>query len=335
MFCGRRLTALCLKNQRHICYRVSSNSKLLTNMETVNVFEAIKQAIPPLVESKYKGQAGRIGVIGGSKEYTGAPYFAAISALKVGCDLSHVFCTSEASQVIKSYSPELIVHPLLDEVDALDEFVNWLPRLHTLVVGPGLGRNSRILSVAKNIVMKARDEGKQLVIDADGLWLITTEPDIISGYTSSVLTPNAMEFIRLYKKMIGVELQVSNITPDHVKQLAMALGGVTINAKGRHDIISDGEKVLTCELEGSLRRCGGQGDLLSGSLGTFLYWTYKHGLEQNQTEGHLLKATLSAAFAACCLTRRCSYLAFEKKNRHMTTSDMIEEIPEAFKQLFS
>jgi NAD(P)H-hydrate repair Nnr-like enzyme with NAD(P)H-hydrate dehydratase domain len=47
-----------------------------------------------------------------------------------------------------------------------------------------------------------------------------------------------------------------------------------------------------------------------------------------------LKATLLASFAACCLTRRCSYLAFEKKDRHMTTSDMIEEIPQAFNSCF-
>jgi Carbohydrate kinase len=32
---------------------------------------------------RYKGQAGLIGTIGGCREYTGAPYFAAISALKV------------------------------------------------------------------------------------------------------------------------------------------------------------------------------------------------------------------------------------------------------------
>ena len=31
----------------------------------------------------YKGQQGKIGVMGGCREYTGAPYFAAISATKV------------------------------------------------------------------------------------------------------------------------------------------------------------------------------------------------------------------------------------------------------------
>lgn len=32
-----------------------------------------------------------------------------------GADLSHVFCTKDAATVIKSYSPELIVHPILEE----------------------------------------------------------------------------------------------------------------------------------------------------------------------------------------------------------------------------
>ena len=35
---------------------------------------------------KYKGQAGKIAVVGGCREYTGAPFFAAMAALKVrGC----------------------------------------------------------------------------------------------------------------------------------------------------------------------------------------------------------------------------------------------------------
>lgn len=32
---------------------------------------------------RYKGQAGKIATVGGCREYTGAPYFASISALKV------------------------------------------------------------------------------------------------------------------------------------------------------------------------------------------------------------------------------------------------------------
>ncbi|KAF2988214.1 hypothetical protein EK904_007197 [Melospiza melodia maxima] len=83
----------------------------LKDME--NIFQLVRNVIPPLTGKKHKGQDGRIGIVGGCREYTGAPYFAAITALKVGADLSHVFCTKDAATVIKSYSPELIVHPVL------------------------------------------------------------------------------------------------------------------------------------------------------------------------------------------------------------------------------
>jgi ATP-dependent NAD(P)H-hydrate dehydratase len=32
-----------------------------------------------------------------------------------GADLAHIFCTAGAATVIKSYSPEIIVHPVLHE----------------------------------------------------------------------------------------------------------------------------------------------------------------------------------------------------------------------------
>lgn len=42
-------------------------------------------SVPELTDKMHKGQAGRIGIVGGSLEYTGAAYYAGISALKVGC----------------------------------------------------------------------------------------------------------------------------------------------------------------------------------------------------------------------------------------------------------
>jgi len=42
-----------------------------------------KQQLLCCAVENYKGQAGKIGTIGGCREYTGAPFFASISALKV------------------------------------------------------------------------------------------------------------------------------------------------------------------------------------------------------------------------------------------------------------
>lgn len=102
-------------------------------IQTQKLLKLSRTVVPRLSDSKHKGQYGRIGVVGGSLEYTGAPYFAAISSLKVGADLAHVFCQKEAAVVIKSYSPELIVHPNLDDENAVEIIAPWLERLHVVV----------------------------------------------------------------------------------------------------------------------------------------------------------------------------------------------------------
>ncbi|KAM7111370.1 ATP-dependent (S)-NAD(P)H-hydrate dehydratase isoform 3-T3 [Molossus nigricans] len=242
-----------------------------------NTFQLVRNIVPPLTTKKHKGQDGRIGIVGGCQEYTGAPYFAAISALKVGADLSHVFCTREAAPVIKSYSPELIVHPVLDSPDAVSEVEKWLPRLHALVVGPGLGRDDALL---ENV--KLRD------------------PLDSSDRRGAVL------------------------------RLSQALGNVTVVQKGEQDVISDGKQVLECNLQGSNRRCGGQGDLLSGSLGVMVHWALHAGSEK--TNG--FSPLLVAAFGACSLTRQCNHQAFQKHGRSTTTTDMIAEVGPAFSRLF-
>ena len=65
----------------------------------------VRSLVPPLAGDRYKGQAGKVGVLGGCREYTGAPFFAAFAALRVGADLSHVFCTRSAAPVIKVRAP--------------------------------------------------------------------------------------------------------------------------------------------------------------------------------------------------------------------------------------
>ena len=97
--------------------------------------------------------------------------------------------------------------------------------------------------------------------------MITKEPDIISGYTKAVLTPNGGEFPRLYEKVVrlahlgsyfhlflslplsptqqfGKEVQGSSIeeSEEETKHLAAEMGGITILRKGAVDIISNGTK---------------------------------------------------------------------------------------------
>uniref|UniRef100_A0A8C5M965 ATP-dependent (S)-NAD(P)H-hydrate dehydratase n=1 Tax=Leptobrachium leishanense TaxID=445787 RepID=A0A8C5M965_9ANUR len=243
--------------------------------------------------------------------------------------LVYIYLLMYAATVIKSYSPELIVHPVLDQPNAVLEIEKWLPRLHTLVVGPGLGRADSILENAKSVIEKAKSKGIPIVIDADGLWLVAQEPAIIQGYQRAVLTPNFMEFSRLYEAMLTEPVDSSD-QHGSVLRLSQAMGNVTIVQKGERDLISDGDKVLVCTHEGSNRRCGGQGDLLAGSLGVLVHWAFLAGPEKINGQNPFLVA----AFGACSLTRQCNHQAFQKHGRSMTTGDMIAEVGTAFNKLF-
>uniref|UniRef100_H2YYE1 ATP-dependent (S)-NAD(P)H-hydrate dehydratase n=1 Tax=Ciona savignyi TaxID=51511 RepID=H2YYE1_CIOSA len=278
------------------------------------VLEAARKAIPKLSFEQHKGQAGRIGVVGGSEEYTGAPYFAAISAMKAGADLAHVFCTKSASPVIKSYSPELIVHPLLDAPKALDLINEWLPRLHAVVIGPGLGRVDSILSTVKDIILALKQNETPVVIDADGLFLITKEPSIIHGYTRGILTPNIIEFRRLSKALVVIFRYL-------FYSICFTLSNNMANIDP-HFLPS----VATMNEAGSPRRCGGQGDLLSGVMALFSFWTHN--------SAGAVPPTLLAGYAACLLTKRCAAQAYRKSGRSTTTTDLVAEINSVFSNTF-
>ncbi|KAK3910449.1 ATP-dependent (S)-NAD(P)H-hydrate dehydratase [Frankliniella fusca] len=299
--------------------------------------------VPNLTEDRHKGQAGRIGVIGGSMEYSGAPYFAAISALRVGCDLSHVFCCKEAGPVIKSYSPELIVHPVLDLDNAISYIKPVLSRLHVLVIGPGLGRDPKVLHTVACIIDHCRhntvDQKKPLVIDADGLHLITEQPELVVDYPGGlVLTPNAVEFTRLASSILRESWSPApESKADNLMALASCLGPRTVIVlKGSQDLVASPHHILPATGAGSGRRCGGQGDLLSGSLGTFLCWALVAGrdVECKIFPEITSQRMVVAAYGACRLTKECNRRAFTIHGRSMLVTDMIDQIHNSFEALF-
>ncbi|CAH1958859.1 unnamed protein product [Acanthoscelides obtectus] len=288
--------------------------------KTEDIIEKTKQLAPRLTNDKHKGQAGRIGVFGGSIEFTGAPYFASISSLKVGADLVYLFTNKEPATVIKSYSPELMVLPILNDPEAIKKIEPWLERLHVVVIGPGLGRNDQTFEVITKVIETCRQKQKPLVIDADGLFLIAQRHDLIKNYPAPVvLTPNVMEFNRLVGDTPG-----DGSKQEKAAAFLMEVGSnVTLLCKDHEDeIISRGTTVKVSG-GGSGRRCGGQGDILAGSLSTFLAWSIMADYAPNV-----------ACYAACRMVRDLNSKAFVKYGRSMTATDMIPEIHEVFEENF-
>ncbi|CAF3288392.1 unnamed protein product [Rotaria sp. Silwood2] len=138
----------------------------------IQLLKLFRKVIPPLRSHAHKGESGSIGVVGvvgGSEDYADAPIFASMAAYRTGAHLVHVFCVKEAAIPIKSFSPDLIVHPLLNSKN----FSNDISKLlHTLVIGSGVGRDEYILSNIKQLIdiLRKQDKPIPIVIDVNGLF---------------------------------------------------------------------------------------------------------------------------------------------------------------------
>lgn len=170
--------------------------------------------------------------------------------------------------------------------------------------------------------------------------------DCVRGHEQAILTPNIVEFGRLWKGVTGEEqptltdwsgrpaLSVTNLSSDDPSSLAVSrlsreLGGCTIFLKvtltqGPVDIISNGSRTIAVGTPGSRKRCGGIGDILSGTLSTTA-----HLAVANRVPEPLLEACVAGSL----IVRRAASLAFEDKQWSLTAPDVLQTLPVALRAL--
>ena len=152
-----------------------------------------------------------------------------------------------------------------------------------------------------------------------------------------MLTPNKVEFSRLC-----FALGIDEDSPDALQQVAHHLEGPIVVQKGIKDVISDGKITITCSETGSLRRAGGQGDVLSGTIAAFVAWSRRNnknktisgspsnidasGKGEKSDPAAALPALVGAAYGGCLVTRLASRRAFIKCGRSMGATDVINEL---------
>lgn len=187
----------------------------------------------------HKGQNGVLAIVGGGREYHGAPMFSILAARRF-VDLIYFVPGKRDSHLVGAVKtiPEAIV---LDG----GEGKKHIGRCDCVLFGIGLGDDARLDYgwYAKN--------AKRLVVDGDGLKLAKEEDMIPPG---CILTPHEKEFRMLFGRA-G--------TKENVKEMA-GKDGCVILKKGVPDIISDGERIYTNDVHDVGMTKGGTGDVLAG-----------------------------------------------------------------------
>ncbi|WP_292520439.1 NAD(P)H-hydrate dehydratase [Methanoculleus sp.] len=246
--------------------------------------------VPARAEGAHKGAGGEVLVVGGGP-YQGAPYIAAMGALRAGADIVRVASPAYIPM------PDLIYERLEGRTitgDHLETILSLVERADVVVCGMGLGKESH------DVVLAIAEAAKRAVFDADAL----ARPLPVAKET--IYTPHAGEFAR----MTGTELPPDLVTRGRSVKAAATAG--TVLLKGPVDVISDGRRVRFNRTGTPAMTVGGTGDLLGGVAGA-------------------LFCQLPAFEAACIAAYVCGRAgmrAAEERANGMLATDMLDRIPQ-------
>ncbi|NOZ89057.1 MAG: NAD(P)H-hydrate epimerase, partial [Crenarchaeota archaeon] len=185
-----------------------------------------------------KGRGGRVLIVGGSEEYTGAPIIAGLAAEAAGVDLVFIASTPNVAAAAAS-RPTLIPvrlegHPSLHP-DHLGRLLPLLQRVDAVAVGMGLGSRSETIEAVEKLVEEARRLGKPVVVDADALKAAGERPSILQG-PRTVATPHDRE----YERAFGEAPPPVTCIPERVAAAARAARsrqGLVVLLKGPVDVV--------------------------------------------------------------------------------------------------
>ena len=269
-------------------------------------------------KNDHKGQFGKILIIGGSKNYTGAPTYSSMTAIHFGCDLVITYVPEVISNILRSYSLDLIVRSNPGEwlnMDSFEEIKRLIDWADCILIGPGLGTESQTEKLLVALLGILVENKKKFVLDADALKLIKDHLEIIKG-SQCILTPHEGEL----KIMTGIILpphdEVENrgkILHDLAKKL-----DVTLILKGSIDYITSKSKIKINKTGCPEMSIGGTGDVLAGLCACF-----------SGTGNDMFQSACSAAFLNGYLGEHCKSVIGPR----FTAIDMIKAINEVILKL--
>lgn len=221
--------------------------------------------LPDRSPDSHKGDYGRVLLLCGSRGYTGAAALAAMGALRSGAGLVYLGVPASIYAIEAVKLTEPIVFPLPDQDGKLAsaaaaEISEMLPKMDSVLIGPGLGQSEGTLAVLKIVVERA---ACPVVVDADGINLLSSHKDILRGRAApTILTPHDGEFQRL-------DGPVGQDRLGAAAALARELGAIIL-LKGHETVVTDGIQAYRNHTGNPGMAVGGSGDVLAGIIAGLL-----------------------------------------------------------------
>ncbi len=262
-------------------------------------------------KASHKGDFGKVMLIGGSLGKLGAIMLSAKASLRTGSGLVSTFVPRFGLPIIQSSLHEVMVETCAG-MDLLDSTPESLNKYDAVAIGPGMGTNDKTAIALKEILQSYK--GK-MVIDADALNIISEREDLKELITDKmILTPHLKEF----ERMVGDDVKYPEGRIEKAVEFSQTYGCVLI-LKGLHSLITTPKGVQYFNPTGSqFLATGGTGDVLTGVVASYLGQGY---------------SVENAALCGVYHHGLAGQLAGETLRRGTIASDVIEKIPETYKNL--
>ena len=278
-------------------------------IKEINI-EDIKELFRERNKEANKGDFGKVGILGGSINYSGAIKLASMSltSLRSGCGLVRIIVPSKTVNMLGPY----ILEQTIFAYDSLEDIQRAIIDLDVLAVGMGWAAKAEHLDILKYILLNFK--GK-LIIDADGLNTLVRHLDLLKESQANILlTPHLKEFSRLTNIPIKeIKEQETSVVHTFAKE-----NNVTVLLKGSTTMITDGKDIYLTKYGTPGMATSGSGDILSGILAGLLGY---------------LEFNLLTVSAAAILNGLAGKLAEEKyTDISMIARDTIRCIPQAIKK---
>lgn len=217
--------------------------------------------LPVRYNHSNKGTYGRVAVIAGSKNMSGAAFLCAKAAYSAGTGLVKIYSHESNRMILQSQLPEAVMKTYQDYEGALECIEDAMQWATAIVVGPGLGVDSTSERMLYELLLNAE---VPLVIDADALNILSNNIELLqTSNVPVVMTPHMMEMSRL------TGLSVDEIAKNRfgiAKNFAKDMG-VTLVLKDAKSIVTNGSGQMYMNVAGNNgMSTGGSGDVLAGII---------------------------------------------------------------------
>lgn len=217
--------------------------------------------IPKRDHYSNKGTFGRVLVIAGCLNMSGAAYLSAKASYRMGAGLVNIYSVEENREILQSQLPEAILTTYDRNNIDLDELLAKIKGAKVIVIGPGMGTEESTRIILERLLKSAQ---VPIIIDADAINIIAENPELLDKHNKDIIiTPHLGEMSRLIHKDIS---SIGENIIEEARKFARENNLICV-LKDTRTVIGDQDGNIYINQSGNdSMATGGSGDVLTGII---------------------------------------------------------------------